>query len=421
MPRISRRLLRQAQAISPLLALLLRPCRNLRLAYNELRWLKEHALREPQKLRLQASASKPEHNRTRERRKLRRYHNTNGATEAVAAPGWRTLLARHVSRRARGEPLQYIIGTQPFGELDILCRPGVLIPRPETEQIVEEAAELIKDWIYRKAPQNTLNINSCLEEGKFPVSTEADSVLGSDVTILDLCTGTGCIPLLLSDLLRRTTIQSERKLSLVGVDISSQALSLARQNRSRSLPKPLFNCSVKFVRADVLDTTIPILPRADNPFNERAFDKHQIAPPVLFALHHLFASSDSSLPKVNILISNPPYVSPTAYSNGTTDQSVRRYEPRLALVPPPMSSTVPRGDEFYAKILELAKHTEASVVIFEVGDPGQALRVQRMMVEDGWEHYVKIWEIGGPEGVRAVVGVKDEMSIDESKKSIQST
>ena len=39
------------------------------------------------------------------------------------------LLQQYVSRRARGEPLQYILGTEYFGDLEIECRPGVLIPR----------------------------------------------------------------------------------------------------------------------------------------------------------------------------------------------------------------------------------------------------------------------------------------------------
>ena len=46
-------------------------------------------------------------------------------------------------RRARGEPLQYILGTQPFRGLEIMVRPGVLIPRPETQLIVEEVHAIL--------------------------------------------------------------------------------------------------------------------------------------------------------------------------------------------------------------------------------------------------------------------------------------
>ena len=46
-------------------------------------------------------------------------------------------------RRARGEPLQYILGTQPFRGLEIIVRPGVLIPRPETQLIIEEVHAIL--------------------------------------------------------------------------------------------------------------------------------------------------------------------------------------------------------------------------------------------------------------------------------------
>jgi len=101
MPRLPHALLLRARNISPLLPLLLRPCRTLSSARNELRWLREHAL------------SLTEGKRER--------------PERVQA-----LLLQLCLQRSRGVPLQYLLGSQPFGELDILCRPGVLIPRSVT-------------------------------------------------------------------------------------------------------------------------------------------------------------------------------------------------------------------------------------------------------------------------------------------------
>lgn len=93
MPRLGPRILRRAFSLDPLLPLLLRECRDLRLAGNELRWLRQHAL------------------------------SNSGCPD-----GWRRL--RDLCRmRSRGVPLQYILGDQPFGELEILCRRDVLIPR----------------------------------------------------------------------------------------------------------------------------------------------------------------------------------------------------------------------------------------------------------------------------------------------------
>lgn len=100
MPRLSSSLLRHARHLHPLLPPLLRPCRDLTSARNELRWLLEHALT-----------------------------LSNDADSKDALHGYRQRLRQLVRQRQRGKPLQYILGSQPFGDLDILCRAGVLIPR----------------------------------------------------------------------------------------------------------------------------------------------------------------------------------------------------------------------------------------------------------------------------------------------------
>lgn len=94
MPRISPRLIWQARAIDPLLPQLLPVCRDLRSSQLELRWLRDYAAR-------------------------------NQTSEGQIY----TVLNGLVKRRSRGEPLQYILGTEFFGDLEIQCRPGVLIPR----------------------------------------------------------------------------------------------------------------------------------------------------------------------------------------------------------------------------------------------------------------------------------------------------
>jgi hypothetical protein len=96
MPRIPPTLLRHARRLNRLLPSLLPVCRDLPSSQNELRWLGEHA------------------------------------AEVASKKGYgdeKRLLQQFVSRRARGEPLQYILGTEFFGDLEIECRPGVLIPR----------------------------------------------------------------------------------------------------------------------------------------------------------------------------------------------------------------------------------------------------------------------------------------------------
>lgn len=103
MPRLSNELIRHAFTINPLLPLLLRTCRTLPSAHNELRWLRQHV-----DARLETKFS---------------------GKKDVLAPLRQRCVVNLVKERARGVPLQYILGSQPFGDLDILCRKGVLIPR----------------------------------------------------------------------------------------------------------------------------------------------------------------------------------------------------------------------------------------------------------------------------------------------------
>jgi methylase of polypeptide subunit release factors len=94
MPRIHPRTVLQARTIDQLLPRLLPACKDIRSSHLELRWLREHVAQK----RLPVTVS--DH-----------------------------LLESYVLRRSRGEPLQYILGSEYFGELEIKCQPGVLIPR----------------------------------------------------------------------------------------------------------------------------------------------------------------------------------------------------------------------------------------------------------------------------------------------------
>ncbi|HEX8773321.1 MAG TPA: peptide chain release factor N(5)-glutamine methyltransferase [Pyrinomonadaceae bacterium] len=101
-----------------------------------------------------------------------------------------------VERRARGEPLQYITGRQEFYGLEFEVTPDVLIPRPETELLVETALELLKQW--DEPPR-----------------------------ICDVGTGSGCIAV---------TLLHERKPAVArvtGLDISPRALGVAARNAAR--------------------------------------------------------------------------------------------------------------------------------------------------------------------------------------------
>jgi release factor glutamine methyltransferase len=103
-------------------------------------------------------------------------------------------LREAVGRRAKGEPLQYITGHQEFYGLDFVVTPDVLIPRPETELLVEMALELLGQ------PDKPLRI-------------------------CDVGTGSGCIPV--------TLLHERSLLRAVGLDISLNALRVAALNAER--------------------------------------------------------------------------------------------------------------------------------------------------------------------------------------------
>lgn len=132
MPRLPPQLLHIARSIHPYLPFLLRTCRDIPSARLELKWLTEHLdsitrsthrnLRHIYRFKsspLHGAASFPSH-RSRWIAKIR----TLGGSKRRREELYRLCL-----ERSRGKPLQYIIGDQPFGDLEILCRKGVLIPR----------------------------------------------------------------------------------------------------------------------------------------------------------------------------------------------------------------------------------------------------------------------------------------------------
>ena len=102
-----------------------------------------------------------------------------------------------IERRAAGEPLQYVTGEMPFRHIVLKCERGVLIPRPETEILVDAALE--------------------------GVDAAAERSDAASVRVLEVGTGTGCVAL---------SIASERPGTLVtATDLSERAVALALRNR----------------------------------------------------------------------------------------------------------------------------------------------------------------------------------------------
>ena len=228
--------------------------------------------------------------------------------------------------------------------------------------------------------------------------------------VLDLCTGSGCIPILLHNLLypplSRTVsvtqdLGTENRLILppriLGVDISGVAISLAKRNLQTNVTEGSTDASailpggVGFIQGDILDPDSWVR-EASTFFNgDGASDVGR-------------DEEQWQWPKVDMVISNPPYISPRDYIV-TTARSVRRWEPKIALVPPSVPPSGPfwprstilnqqtaatlsergMGDDFYPYISYLAHMFHAKALLVEVGgDPGQAHRVQ--------EIFAKMWD-----------------------------
>ena len=360
MPRLPPRLLQQAARTDPLLAKLLPECRDLGSAQSELRWLRDHALDICSRKR------------------------NDAANPPNGTKGWRNLLCEFVSQRARGRPLQYILGSQPFGDLDILCRPGVLIPRLETEHYVERLAERLRG-VFRRA---TMDVGDGRRGGRSKAVVELTHYPGT-LRVLDVCTGTGCIALLLQ---RRLGRGLRERVQTLGVDYSEVAVGLALRNREHNFEGVVANDIgigqdeihewVDFKLADLIPP----------PEGRRA------SSPVPYIKDYLKGHAGTEGQYWDILISNPPYVSERAYNDGTTTRSVRRYEPSDALVPgmeaKPESES---GDAYYPYLLDLANHVKAKVVVVEVGDIKQAKRIAELIRTNfsgrkSMEDAVEIWK-----------------------------
>ena len=167
-----------------------------------------------------------------------------------------------IARAELSEPIQYIIGHVDFRGLEIACDPRALIPRPETELLVDVVLENVD------ATPSSRHIRKERDEG-----------VASTLKIADVCTGTGCIGLALAHELPSAQVTA--------IDISPEALSLARENAEQLGLSEKFQC----LENNLLEG-----------IDENSFD---------------------------IVVSNPPYIFSKVWKN--LEPCVRDHEPQLAL------------------------------------------------------------------------------------------
>lgn len=207
----------------------------------------------------------------------------------------RDVLRAYVTRRGKGEPLQYITGEVGFRHITVQVRPGVLIPRPETEVLVSEALALLPaapkrvaaDSMSQRDGVNVSCADARADDPSEPVESPAASESPEpseppELLVADLCTGSGCIA---------CSVAYEHPLArVVATDIAPEAVALARDN----------------VAALELSGRVDVL----------ACDLGE-------------GIDDALLGAFDLVVSNPPYV-PTAVMDGIP-REVAAFEPALAL------------------------------------------------------------------------------------------
>lgn len=117
-------------------------------------------------------------------------------------------LKKSISLRKTGLPIAYITGHKEFYGIDFMVSPDVLIPKPDTEVLVENSIEIIR----------------CLQD-------KSDHTLN----ILDMCTGSGCVAISIIKTLKDLQSPGESNLKFTLADISNKALDIARENARRIL------------------------------------------------------------------------------------------------------------------------------------------------------------------------------------------
>ncbi|HLJ22694.1 MAG TPA: peptide chain release factor N(5)-glutamine methyltransferase [Candidatus Acidoferrales bacterium] len=186
-----------------------------------------------------------------------------------------------VMRRAKGEPTQHLTGHQEFWGLDFEVTPDVLIPRPETEHLVEVAldrlgvgASYAGDSLWRELSSN----------GQTPQA----KACATELRIADVGTGSGCIAIALARELPAAEV--------VAIDVSPAALEVARRNASRHGVAS----RVRFFESNLLDVVLP--GTRDTSHGSRSFD---------------------------LIVSNPPYIGRDEAES--LPREVREHEPESAL------------------------------------------------------------------------------------------
>ena len=259
-----------------------------------------------------------------------------------------------LKKRAARIPLQQIIGRQEFMGLTFFVNEHVLIPRQDTETLVELVLNEQKD---------------------------------KNVSILDMCTGSGCIAVSLKKLGGYASVE--------GADISEEALKVAKRNSEEILENSDVNNDAVSSRTEQIQNCTNLTNNQNKQDNseERMVSEVRTVPQtgVIFRLSDMF-SAFSETERFNVIVSNPPYI-PSAVIE-ELEPEVRDHEPRGAL------DGTADGLYFYRILAEeCAKHlTPGGHVYFEIGyDQGMA--VKELLDNHGFKDTRVIQDLAGKDRV----------------------
>ena len=204
-------------------------------------------------------------------------------------------LGEAVKRLLSGEPVQYVTGMARFDDLLLKVSPAVLIPRPETEELVQKICDS-----FQNSKPSLLCHSSEGKCGSMESIGGGPKLHYSSIRIWDIGTGSGCIAIALA--------KHYPNAEVIAFDVSEEALQIAKENAESNGAK------VTFVQDDVLNPT-----------------------------------SDYFSQPVDLVVSNPPYVCDSERT--AMEANVLDWEPEKALF-------VPDDDplRFYRQILTLAKN-----------------------------------------------------------------
>ena len=237
-----------------------------------------------------------------------------------------------IGRRAAGEPTQHLTGKQEFWGLEFEVTPDVLIPRPETEHLIEVALD-------------RLAVREVCAGRRQPLD-------GEGLRIADVGTGSGCIAIALGKALPRAI--------LFAMDVSGAALRVARRNAERHGVSD----RMVFLQSDLLeDLVIPASFAADAlPHSSRTtILPCETLPDRRLSLGAPDPTGQHSPFRFDVIVSNPPYVG--RREAATLMREVREHEPEVALY------GGEEGHELYAELIaQSAKYLlPRGILVLELG------------------------------------------------------